>query len=108
MAVFFEWDLRILFRDLCCSTSAHSLILTLRCNMVSSKAKFHLCVVGTKGTLDIRRLAPAGYVLTVTQSDSVVETIKETQFSGVKAEIEQFLSSVQLAKKVGCISSLNG
>ena len=72
-----------------------------------SKARFHLCVVGTEGTLDIKRLSPAGYVLTVTQSDSVVKTIKQTQYTGVKAEIEQFISSVKLAKKVEQISSLN-
>ena len=64
------------------------------------QATFCLTVVGTEATMSITRLNPVGYVLTVMQSDTAIETIKQERFNGVDQEIAQFIRSVKAFKEV--------
>lgn len=65
-----------------------------------------MSVVGTEGTMEIRRLSPAGHILTIEKDDKIVQSYKEEEFTGIEQEILQFLDSVKTQSKAR-LSTLN-
>lgn len=49
--------------------------------------------------MEIRRLSPAGRILTIEKDDEIVESYKEEEFTGIEQEILQFFDSVSIQSK---------
>eukprot|EP00210_Caulerpa_lentillifera_P003776 g3607.t2 len=72
---------------------------TFSLTYAAAQAKICISIVGTEGTMEIRRLAPAGHILTVEKENKVVESYKEESFNGIEDEILQFIYSVNAFSK---------